>query len=80
MKNISVLYFGILREQRGQPEESLQTTAKSISELFSELKAQHGLTHSLDQLRTARNEEFCPPATALANGDTIALMPPMAGG
>lgn len=80
MKTLTVLYFGLLREQRGLAEESLTTRAVNVSELFAELKARHGLGMSFSQLKAARNEEFCEGSTALATGDVIALMPPVAGG
>jgi|TARA_B110000438_G_C15675928_1_gene590190 molybdopterin converting factor subunit 1 len=78
--NVTVLYFGSLREQRGLAEERIHTTATNVSELFTELSENHRFSFQLDQLRAALNEDFCTPETRLSENDTIALMPPMAGG
>lgn len=78
--NITVLYFGSLRAQRDLAEERIHTSATTVSELYTELQSEHDLKLTIDQLRTARNEDFCPPETILKENDTIALMPPMAGG
>lgn len=78
--NITVLYFGSLREQRGLAEERIETRATNVSELFAELSAGHAFSFQLDQLRAAINEDFCEPTAELADNDTLALMPPMAGG
>ena len=77
---ITLLYFGSLREQRGLPEECIETTTTTVSELFNELSTRHHFSYHFDQLRAALNEEFCSPETPLSDNDTVALMPPMAGG
>ena len=61
-------------------EERIETRATNVSELFAELSAGHAFSFQLDQLRAAINEDFCEPTAELADNDTLALMPPMAGG
>ncbi len=80
MKNIRVLYFGRLRQERGQFEEILETGADQVCDLYSELRQQHGLSFPLESLRIAINDEFAETNTRLANNMTVAYMPPMAGG
>ena len=42
MKNITVHYFAILREQRGLTEEKLATAAATPTALYDELRLRHG--------------------------------------
>ena len=81
--NITVLYFAAVREVVGVDEEPLALPAEitSIAALAEHLAALHEpLRGRLGAVRFARNEEFARPGDALADGDTIALIPPVAGG
>ncbi|HEY1848168.1 MAG TPA: MoaD/ThiS family protein [Opitutaceae bacterium] len=80
MKNLRLRYFAVLREQRGAAEERLLTGAASASEVYEEVRARHGLTMARARVRVAVNDEFAPWDTAVADGDTIAFLPPVAGG
>ncbi len=80
MKNITVKYFAILREQRGQAEESLTTEATDAQSLYEELQKQHGFTLPADRLRAAVNSEFQPWPAPLKDGDEVVFIPPVAGG
>jgi molybdopterin synthase sulfur carrier subunit len=80
MKRVQVLYFAILREQRGLAEERLTTGAGTAGELYEELRARHGFTLPADRMRAALNDEFAPWTAALRDGDALALIPPVAGG
>lgn len=80
MKTITVLYFAILREQTGTPQENIQTDAATVAALFDELSARHQIALAFTDLRFACNQEFVPGDHVFASGDTLALMPPMAGG
>ncbi|WP_221773436.1 MoaD/ThiS family protein [Ruficoccus amylovorans] len=80
MKQIKILYFGQLRQARGLAEETVNTPAETLAELFTLQSASHGLTLASRHLKMARNDEFCPPAEALCDGDTVAFLPPVCGG
>ncbi|MDA8528617.1 MoaD/ThiS family protein [Opitutaceae bacterium] len=80
MKSITVKYFAILREQRGEAEESLNTDAPDAQTLYEELQPQHGFTLPVDRLRAAVNGEFQPWPAPLNEGDEVVFIPPVAGG
>jgi molybdopterin converting factor subunit 1 len=80
MMSLRIHYFAILREQRGLAEERLSTGAGTAEELYAELRERHGFTLPGRYLRAAVNEEFVPWSAALRDGDTVAFIPPVAGG
>jgi molybdopterin converting factor subunit 1 len=75
-----VQYFALLREQRGQSEETLATAAATPAGLYGELRAQHRFTLPAERLRVAVNGEFVSWDALLCEGDTLAFIPPVAGG
>ena len=79
-KRLNVQYFAILREQAGRSEEWVETTAKAPRELFGELRARHGFTVDPGSLKVVINDEFHAWTDALADGDTVVFIPPVAGG
>lgn len=78
--NVHVLYFAIMREERGCNEEELVTAARNAEELFAELSARHGFSLDRRGMKVVVNDEFCEWSQPLANGDTVAFVPPVAGG
>lgn len=80
MKQITILYFGQLRQAAGLAEDQVQSAATTPRELLAEQATMRGFSYHESSLRFARNEAFCPADATLADGDTIAFMPPMAGG
>ena len=79
-KRIRVRYFAILREQRGEMEEELETDAETAGDLFLKLADEYGFTLGLDRVRVVVNDEFREWTTSLAEGDTVVFVPPVAGG
>jgi len=77
---LSIQYFALLRDQRGQSDESLETTATTPQALYEELAQQHGFTLPRSALKVAVNDEFATWNTALADSDSIVFIPPVAGG
>lgn len=80
---LTVLYFAAVRDLVGKDEEVLELPASvtTIGALASHLARVHApLEGRLGYVRFARNEEFAQNDEALAEGDTIALIPPVAGG
>ena len=80
MPKVTVQYCASLREAVGASSEAFETDKATLGELFEELRSKHKLTHTLDQVKMAVNNEFCAPPTPLRNGDHILLMPPFSGG
>lgn len=80
MKRVSLQYFGLLREQRGLAAEEVATAAANCAELYRELAARHGFTLPAASCRAAVNHAFAAPDAALADGDVVAFLPPVAGG
>lgn len=80
---VAVLYFAAVRDLVGRDEETLELPAGvgTIADLAGHLAALHApLEGRLGYVRFARNEEFAHPSDPIADGDTIALIPPVAGG
>jgi len=80
MKTLDVQYYAIFREQRGQSEELLQTSADTAEALYQELADRHDFSMPQESLKVVVNEEFCDWGCALNDGDTVVFIPPVAGG
>ena len=80
LKRLNVRYFAMLREQAGRNSEDLRTQAATALELYEELRQRYGLTLAPEMLRVAINDEFGDWRVALADGDRVAFLPPVAGG
>lgn len=78
---IQVLYFAAVAELVGRREESLDVEAATVAELAAALEARHpSLSGRLAQVRFAVNETFVKVDEPLADGDVVAVIPPVAGG
>jgi molybdopterin converting factor subunit 1 len=78
---ITILYFAAVRDLVATAEERVETDAKTIAELRVWLEANRpALSGRLGSVRLARNEQFATDADAIADGDVVALIPPVAGG
>lgn len=80
---IRVLYFAAVRDLAARSEEALDLPddVRTIAALARHLETHvPALAGRLAQVRFARNEDFAAPEQALAEGDVIALIPPVAGG
>ncbi len=77
---IRIEYFAMLREQRGCSNETLETSAPTPRALYDELRDRHNFSLDPASLQVAVNEDFSEWDHALANGDTVVYIPPVAGG
>jgi len=78
MSKTKVLFFGILEDISGCREKDFSNFASS-DELMKHLKAEYpDLENKTFQI--AINQKIINTNTKLNNGDTIALLPPFAGG
>ncbi|WP_019674183.1 molybdopterin converting factor subunit 1 [Psychrobacter lutiphocae] len=79
--NITVLYFASLADQAQQGQQKLSLDkALSLPELYSQLQAEHGFDLTPAKVRVAINDEFASWEDTLSEGDTVAFIPPVAGG
>ena len=78
--SLKVQYFAVLREQAGCSDETVSTRARSALQLYEELQRSRGLRLRPEQLRVAVNDEFADWSRPLADGDSVAFLPPVAGG
>ncbi len=80
---IEILYFAAVRDLAGIDAETLTLPAgvATIDALCTHLqRVRPTLDGRLGHVRFARNEEFARGDDAIADGDVIALIPPVAGG
>lgn len=80
MKQVKVKYFAIFREAVGQESETLDTSAETVAELFSERARQHSGLQHYDAALVAINDEVATWDSGFSNGDEILFFPPVAGG
>lgn len=81
--SVQILYFAKIRDLIGKPEEQLVLPegVKRVSDLVDVLCRLHPvLAGRLSSVRFARNETFVDLSEPLEDGDTVALIPPVAGG
>jgi MoaE-MoaD fusion protein len=71
---VTVRLFAGLRERAGWSQKEID--ADTVADVWSKL----GLGDEPDGLLYAVNKEYAPKDTALAEGDTVALIPPVSGG
>ncbi len=78
---ITVLYFASLADKAQQGQQQLDLADNiSLSELYTQLKQQYGFELDIAKVRVAINDEFASWDDAINEGDTIAFIPPVAGG
>ncbi len=80
---VKVLYFAALRELTGRDEEWLEPPegVATVADFARWLEGERAeLGGRLGAVRVARNERFAAPDDAIAAGDVLALIPPVAGG
>ncbi len=63
---LNIQYYALMREQAGRSDETLETTAATPADLYSELKARYGFTLPREQLKVAVNSEFASWSQRLA--------------
>jgi molybdopterin converting factor subunit 1 len=81
---VSVLYFAALRDLAGVGEETVAIGERlHVRELLQELESKRpalGGRLLSQAVRVAVNEEFVDASVMLADGDVVALIPPVSGG
>jgi molybdopterin synthase sulfur carrier subunit len=80
---LHVLYFAGLRDAVGLAEETVELPegVRTIGALADHLARRHpAYRERRAHVRIARNEAFAGDDEPLADGDVVALIPPVAGG
>ena len=79
---VRVLYFAVVRERLGRDEETIELRdGADVAAAWRELEGRHPELAGLRAVvKLAVNEEFAGGERVLADGDVIALIPPVAGG
>lgn len=79
---IRLLLFALYRDLVDQNEVEVELPAgATVSDLVRALRARGGGWARLPEEPVAAvNREYATPETALADGDEVALLPPVAGG
>ena len=80
---ITLLFFAAARDAAGRAQDVVELPADvtNVAQLTAWLGRQYPpLEPHLAYLRIAQNERFVDAATTLEPGDTVAVIPPVAGG
>ena len=78
---VRVLFFGILRDLAGKPEDSVDLPdGASLRDLLAVYANIPRLKESLSSSAMAVNQQYSASDTKLHAGDEIALLPPVSGG
>lgn len=77
---IRVRYFARLREERGRSQETLTTSARTVSELFDQLEHRFHFSLRREELNVAVNAVVSDWETPLHEEDLVVFLPPYAGG
>jgi len=80
---LRVLYFAAVRDLVARDEEALDVPVgvRTVADFAGWIASRHAaLAGRMGSVRIARNEQFATDDEALAEGDVVALIPPVAGG
>jgi len=80
MKNITIRYFAMFRENAGVAEESLTIDVATAADVFAATRDRHGSSEPSGHCKVAINDEMADWDAAVKDGDTVLLFPPVAGG
>jgi MoaE-MoaD fusion protein len=77
--DVTVLVFGPLRERVGV--DKIQVAGATVQDVWDEVVRRHPAAGvDATSVRAARNLNYCEWTTPVDSGDTIAFIPPVAGG
>ncbi len=80
MKTLTVRYFAMFREAAGTAEESVSIDGDTARDVFEATRDSHGSSEPLGHCKVAINDEMADWDSPVADGDTVLLFPPVAGG
>lgn len=77
---ITVCYFGVLRDAVGVAEESLRTEAPTPRALYDEVCALHDIGFPVEEVIAVVNDTYCMWHVGLDDGDKVVFVPRDAAG
>lgn len=78
---VKMLYFGMAGDITGKREEQVALDRGSVGDLLDELEHKYARLRGLRRFsRVAVDEELVDERFVLKGGETVALLPPVAGG
>ncbi len=77
---LNVKYFGVLRDRSGCDEERIRSEARTPAQLYGNLRERHSIAIEPGELQVAVNDRLSSWDTELKPDDTVAFLPPVAGG
>jgi molybdopterin synthase catalytic subunit len=79
---VKVLFFGVLKDVVGKPEDLLDLAeGATVGGVFEEYARRFPpLREMAASIVPARNQEFSPVSTPVEDGDEVAFLPPVSGG
>lgn len=77
---VTVRYFAKLKEESGTAMEAIETTARTVGDLWVELKGKYQFTLGPPLVLVAQADDFCDWESELIPGQEVAFMPPVSGG
>lgn len=77
---LTVLYFAGLRDAAGRAEETVQTDAGNLREVYEHLRDCHGFAFPVERLRVAVDGAFARWEDPPRAGSEVAFIPPVSGG
>jgi len=80
VKAITVRYFAMFREQAGMDEETLTVDVVTAADVFEATRNRHGSSEPAGHCKVAINDVMADWDSAIEDGDTVLLFPPVAGG
>lgn len=80
VREVRVSYYALLRDEAGCAEERVVTASATAGELYAELRGRYRFSLPPERLRVAINAGFADWGSALADGDLVVFIPPVAGG
>lgn len=79
-KGVTVEYFAKLGQEAGLESEEVRTSSATLAGLWEELRLRYHFSLDLPHVKPAIDHEFAAWTTVIEPGQTIAFMPPFAGG
>ncbi len=77
---VRVRYFAVLREQAGTHFEEVETSARTLGELYEQLQRRHEFTLPSSLVKAAVGTEFRSLNHPVISDSEITFIPPVAGG
>jgi molybdopterin converting factor small subunit len=78
---LRVLFFGVLRDRLGREEQLQQFPGHSVADILHYYRViAPELGNLWGSVAVAVNQQYATNSTMLAEGDEVALLPPVSGG